>query len=278
MRPKTIQPVARSKHARLCVYSDPGVGKTRLVGTSCRCTRGRTLIIRPPTDHTDSMNLQDKERCEEAILQDWDGMNEMLDYLRHDGDQFDWVWLDSASLMQDHLLDDIWDTVVQEKPARARYGPDKGEYGINMHRLGVWMRHVVGPDNFNFGFTAHAAQLLPSEDPEEEKKLMPWIQGKNMASKFCGYTNATLFMEVATIGGKKDRRVLRTHATSRYYAKDQFDMDLKTHRVVDPTMPKLVEMIEKNRGAPLGAPAPGGTTPAPTAVTRRRRRPKSKET
>lgn len=276
-KPSSIQPVARSKHARLCVYGDPGVGKTRLVGTSCQVGAGRTLIIRPPTDHTDGMHLRDKERCEEAVLDDWAGMNDMLDFLRMEGDQYDWVWLDSVSLMQDHLLDDIWDTVVHEKPARARYGPDKGEYGINMHRLGVWLRHMVGPDNFNFGFTAHAAQLLPSEDPEEERKLMPWVQGKNMASKFCGYTNATLFMEVTTIGSKKDRRVLRTHATGRYYAKDQFDMDLRTHRVVDPTMPKLVQLIEKGRGAPLGAPVPATTTPTHGRVTRRRRPKTGKE-
>lgn len=246
----------RSRHARLCVYSDPGVGKTRLAGTS----PGKVLLIRPPTDHTDAMLVEDRARVEEAVLYDWDGMNSMLDYLRHEGDQYDWVWLDSVSLMQDHLLDDIWDTVIHEKPARARYGPDKGEYGINMHRIGVWMRHVVGPDNFNFGWTAHTAQLLPSEDPEQERKLMPWVQGKNMSSKLCGYTNATLFMEVTTIGGNKNRRVLRTHATDRYYAKDQWDMDTKTHRVVDPTMPKITALIEERRGAPLGEDVKEPTT------------------
>ena len=51
---------APSKHARLCVYSDPGVGKTRLVGTSAQV--GRTLVIRPPTDHTDAMLTSDKAR------------------------------------------------------------------------------------------------------------------------------------------------------------------------------------------------------------------------
>jgi hypothetical protein len=266
-----IKPAAApSKHARLCVYSDPGVGKTRLAGTSARV--GKTLIIRPPTDHTDAMYPQDKAKIEEAVLDDWEGMNSMLDYLRQEGDQYAWVWLDSVSLMQDHTLDDIWDTVVHEKPARARYGPDKGEYGLNMHRLGVWMRHVVGPDTFNFGWTAHCAQLRPSEDPEEDQKLMPWVQGKNMSSKLCGYTNATLFMEVTTIGGKKDRRVLRTHATDRYYAKDQFDMDVKNHRVVDPTMPRLVEMMEAGRGAPLGTPAAKDTKPSNVRRMRPKRR------
>lgn len=248
-KPSDIQPVARSKHARVCIYGDPGVGKTRLIGTS----PGRVLLISPPTDHADSLLPGDKERVERRTVADWDGMWNTLDYLRHEGDNWDWVWLDSVSLMQDHLLDDIWETVVREKPHRARYGLDQGEYGINMFRIGQWMRHIVGPDSFNFGFTAHAIQLLPSDDPEADRKLMPWVQGKMMSPKLCGYMNQVLFMEVAKIGGKDDRRVLRTHASERYYAKDQFDMDQKSHRVVDPTMDKVVGLIEQSRGAPLGA-------------------------
>jgi len=272
-KPDTIKSPKRSKHARICIYGDPGVGKTRTIGTS----PGRVLIIRPPTDHTDAILPADRNRFEEAVLDDWDGMNEMLEFLRHEGDQYDWVWLDSVSLMQDHLLDDIWETVVAEKPHRARYGLDKQEYGINFHRLGIWLRHVVGPDNFNFGFTAHTAMLLPSEDPEEEKKLMPWVQGKNMSPKFCGYMNQVLFMEVAKIGNKDDQRVLRTHATDRYYAKDQFDMS-DSHRVVLPekgagAMEKVIKLIEKGRGTPLGTlPATPARTTATASKAKTRRR------
>jgi hypothetical protein len=264
-KPKEIKPIIESKHARICVYADPGVGKTRLVGT----TPGRVLLIHPPTDHQDAMLAADRRRVERWKADDWDDMNNILEYGRHEmGDDFDWCWVDSASLLQDHLLDDVWDTAVREKPSRARYDVDQGEYGINMARLSRWMRHMVGPDTFNFGFTAHCSQLLPSQDPAEDKKLMPWIQGKNMSPKFCGYMNQVLFMEVTKIGGQEDRRVIRTHATERYYAKDQFDMDVKTHRVVDPTMPKIIELVEKSRGVPLGEPARartnnrGGTTRA----------------
>lgn len=252
---------AKSKHARIGLFADPGVGKTRLIGTS----PGKVLIIRPPTDHTDSMFPEDKARVEERVVTDWDEMWAIEDELRHEGAKWDWVWVDSWSLLQDHLLDDIWETVIQEKPHRKRYGLDQGEYGINMHRIGQWMRHVVGPDLFNFGFTAHVAELAPSQDPEAEKILMPWIQGRMMSPKLCGYMNQVLFMEVTKIGGKDNRRVIRTHKTERYYAKDQFDMDPKTFRIVDPTMPKIIELIEKSRGVPLG-----------TAVAERKKRTGSK--
>jgi hypothetical protein len=250
--------VSRSKHARIGLYGDPGVGKTRLIGTS----PGRVLIIRPPTDHTDSMLPADRARVKELVISDWDGMMEVLERLRHEGDQWDWVWLDSISLMQDHLLDDIWETTIAEKPHRARYGLDKQEYGINFMRLGIWMRHMVGPDLFNFGFTAHTAELLPSEDPEAEKKLMPWVQGKNMSPKFCGYMNVVAFMDQAKIGGKADRRVLRLNSSERYFAKDQFDMT-EDGRIVDPTMVKVSELIDESRARAAAA----------TPVRRRRRRP-----
>lgn len=247
-RPSEIKPVHRTKHAKVCIYSDPGVGKTRLIGRS----PGKVLIIAPPTDHRDSMIPEDRARCEEWIIQDWDDMNRCLDYLRHDGAEWDWVWVDSMSLLQDHLLDDLWETAITEKPARKRYWVDKQEYGINMGRLGQWMRYVIGPDLFNFGFTAHAAQLLPSEDEEESRKLMPWIQGKNMSPKFCGYMNVVAFMEVTKIGGDDNRRVLRLNSTERYYAKDQFDMT-SNGRILDPTMEKVAELIDASRARAAGA-------------------------
>lgn len=258
-RPSEIGPVTRSKHARICVFADPGVGKTRFVGTS----PGKVLVIAPPTDHRDSMNPEDKGRVEEVVVKDWDDMNRLLDYLRHDGADWDWVWVDSMSLLQDHLLDDLWETAISEKPARARYGLDKQEYGINMFRLGGWMRHVIGPDLFNFGFTAHTAQLLPSDDEEESMKLMPWIQGKNMSQKFCGYMNVVAFMEITKVGDKPNRRVLRLNATERYYAKDQFDLT-DNGRLVDPTMGKVTELIEAARQR-------GGTTKRPKRRTTTRK-------
>jgi hypothetical protein len=267
-KPKEIKPVIKSKHARVCVYADPGVGKTRLIGT----TPGRVLLIHPPTDHQDAMFAADKGRVERWMVDDWDDMNNVLDYARHGlPDDFDWVWVDSGSLLQDHLLDDVWDTAVREKPVRARYDVDQGEYGINMSRLGRWFRHMIGPDTFNFGFTAHTASLLPSPDPEEERKLMPWIQGKNMSPKICGYMNQVLFLEIAKIGGEEAKRVIRTHASERYYAKDQFDMDPDTHRVVIPGvgeggMSKIIKLIEKSRGVPLGeTPSTNGRGPVKRA-------------
>lgn len=171
-------------------------------------------------------------------------MDLVFEHLRHEGAaKYDWVWLDSISSFQDAGLDDIWETVITEKPARKRYGLDKAEYGINMFRLGQWVRDIASlSDNgdFHFGITAWPAELQPSEDEEVDKKLMPWVQGRNMANKICGYTKIVGFGEILP----KGTRVLRFMATDRYYAKDSFDM-FDDYRLTKPTIGAIEDAVAK---------------------------------
>lgn len=266
-KPKAIQKVSRSKKINMLLYSDPGVGKTRLVGT----TPGRTLILRPPVDHTDSIR-NPGPNVEEWVLRDWHEAWEALDYARQNASEdYDWVWLDSGSLFQDIGLDDIWETVILEKPARRRYGLDKQEYGINMFRFGQWVRHMVGAATVNFGMTAHVMQLPSSMDPDADDKLMPFIAGKTsgapggMSIKMCGYMNVVAFLDIKSNGD----RVLCTQANERYYAKDQFDAVPKG-RLLNPTMPKLLKLVEAARG-PGDKPARGSGTAKRRSVGTKRR-------
>lgn len=256
-KPSIITPVALSKHIFFGLYGDGGIGKTRLIASS----PGQVLIIRPPTDHLNSMLPADKARAakgeiEQAIVRDWDDMDELLLHLRMEGERYDWVWVDTKSALFHTLLDDVWDDAVQRKKERKEFDLDKGEFGINMNRLSRWTRHIVGIDKFNFGYTAWG-DVTTSPDKDEDgdpiEKLMPWIQGKNMASLHAGYMNIVGYYHKAKIGGKDDVRVLRTESTPRYYAKDQFDAT--GGRVVNPTMPKIIDLIDKSPGRAKAAPA-----------------------
>lgn len=251
--------LVRSKHIRLGVYADPGTGKTDLVGSSQHL--GPTLLVRPPIDHVDSI-LDPGPNLKQRVIRTWLDMDELRDELRSEGEKWEWVWLDSASLAYDVLIDDIWDTVITEKPHRARFGLDKQEFGINMHRFGLWMREIIGPDTFNFGFTAHP-EMYASPDKDEEgdpiTKLMPWVQGKQMPNKFCGYCNMVGYISK----GKSGKRIFKTTSDEYHYGKDQFDA-IPEKGIILPRshgMEKITDLVYQARPAMK----PGATRRRPSA-------------
>ena len=235
----TPQPLSESKKIKIIVFADPGWGKTRFLATS----PGRVLIVRPPFEQVDAILPADWARCQEEKVSTWQEMEDVFEMLRHEGKKkFDWVWLDSISGFQDAGLDDIWDTVITEKPSRKRFGLDKPEYGVNMFRLAQWVRDIASlsdQDFFHFGITAWPSELAISDDEEVSKKLMPWVQGKNMANKVCGYMKIVAFGEIMP----KGTRVLHFSATERYYAKDSFDM-FEGNKLLRPTMAKVQAAAE----------------------------------
>jgi hypothetical protein len=254
-----IRPLTASRFVKIFLYGEPGVGKTRFVGSSGE----GTLILRPPTDHTDSII---GAPVEEWVIHDWTEMNEALEYLRLEGKKHSWVWLDSISLWQEIGLDDIWQAEVQRKPSRKEYGRDKGEYGRNMERLAEWVRHVVGADAFNFGITAH---VFEGETLDGELKYMPYVQGKNMSQKIQGYMNIVAYLEKKRNDqGKVTRTVLHTDESENWVAKDQFNaLAGQKGRIIRPTVPELMKFVDAARAKAQPASRP----------RRSRRRPTTKE-
>lgn len=250
-----IQSLGASPSIAMMLYAIPGYGKTRFAGSG-----DNTLIIRPPTDHTDSIRGGSKRNVKEWVVRNWDDMNDVYMYAQHEGEQWDWIWLDSISLFQDQGLQSIWQQVIQEKPHRARYGLDKGEYGINMQRLNNWVSGMVSLGTFNFGVTAHP---FWGANLEGEELLMPYVQGRNMPEKICGMMNVVGYMDIKKLklpdeSKSKKRRVVYFNATDRYYAKDQFDA-FPDGKLVDPTIPALMEAVEAAR-AREAAPKKKATT------------------
>lgn len=252
-KPEAIRSVTSAKHIFLMLYGEPGIGKTRFVGTSPRC-----LIVRPPTDHTAA--IEDRS-VDEWVVRDWQDMDEVLEYMRHDGaKEYDWVWLDSISLFQDTGLDDIWQKVTDVKPARKEHGLDKGEYLRNMTFISRWVRAMVGADAFNFGIVAHPHE---GETLEGDSKLMPYVQGRNMSAKISGYMNMVLYMAVKAKKDEEPYLMIYSLPSDDYVAKDQW-YSLPNGRLKNPTMPTLLKHIKAARSAR------GSTAPKP-ATTRRRR-------
>lgn len=278
----SIQPVGASSKINMLIHGDIGVGKTSLIGSGGKDFK--TLIIHPPIDHMDPII---GSGAMEAIVRNWEDIFEVFEQLRHEGDQWDWVWLDSISLFQDIGLDDVYEGMLDQKgPAgsearknREAFGPDRGEYRVNMWRLAQWVRHIVGEGAFNLGIMGHSFWYEPEDG---DAYLAPWIQGKGMVSKICGMMNIVGYMHLEEVAGRggttRERRVIEWNKTERYYAKNQFKKKDGTSvfpegRSVNPMMPELVAAIlSGNRPASAGrrrTPRAAAKT-APVRRTRRR--------
>jgi len=258
------------------LYSFPGWGKTSLAGTSVEL--GQTLIIHSSLSLLPSrvMNLP---KLDEFEADTWEQMLEIQEYLRMSNHPYEWVWWDCASIDQDVLLDDVWAGTIAEKPGRAyklgsngkptgpnlspTSGLDKGEYGRNMERIQQWIRHMVGARSFHFGITFHPHEGQHPTNDEGGTLLRPYLQGKNMPEKACGYMNMVAFLEVMEDKDKKWRR-LHVAETPRFYAHDRYDAFLPKGYCDEPTMKKVVTAINASRN--------GGTTPRAARGRGRRER------
>lgn len=261
-----IQPVGASSKINMLIHSDIGVGKTSLIGSGGKDYK--ILIVRPPIDHTDPIV---GSGCHETIVRDHEELFEVLDYMKHEGDQWDWMWIDSISLLQDIGLDDVYLSMLDSKGPvgsearkhRERFGPDKGEYRVNMWRLEQFIRHAVGARMCNLGITAHSFWYEP-QDSEIPATLWPWVQGKAMPQKICGMMNVVAYMSVKNVEVRGEKRLVRQIQTGKsesYYAKCQFKLpDAQgrfridgpsvfgpTGTMVNPTLPKIMEAIGKGR-------------------------------
>lgn len=255
-----IEPVGRGDWIRLGIYAYPGWGKTSLVGTSG--ATGRTLIIKSSLDLIPSRVLKASTNVEQFVADSWEKMLEIQTYLRTSDHPYLWVWWDCASVHADVLLDDVWAGTVAEKPARAflssgkpnltpTSGLDKGEYGRNMERIQQWVRHMVGTSSFHFGVTFYPQEGQHPTNDEGGTLLRPYMQGKNMTEKICGYMNMIGFYEVMENEDTKWRRLWLAE-NSRFFAKDQYDAFLPKGYTDNPSIAKIMMAVERARGKPLG--------------------------
>lgn len=265
-----IEAVGRGDWMRMVIHAFPGSGKTSLIGSGAE-NGMRTLIIRSSMDLMPARIMA--SGAEQFVADYWEKMHEILDFLRMSNHGYDWVWWDCVSIAQDVLLDDIWAAVLMQRPDRAALTPqgglDRGEYGRNMERIQQWVRHMVGCNSFHFGIMAHPMEGQHPTNDEGGFVLKPYIQGKQMTEKICGYANMVGFLEIKEDKDDNPFRRLHFRESSRWYAKDQYDA-FPSGYIDNPTLPAIAKAVERSRGRKLGEPSGRGRKAATPTTTRRR--------
>lgn len=239
----------------VCLYADNGTGKTALV------TSAPGLILQAdPGGTTTAASMGREGRAK--VITTWEDMEDVEDYFRNGPgcDKYNWVWLDSVSLFQEIGLEDVMNGVVSRKPHRKVYHPDIGEYGENMNRLKLWVRHMCGL-SVNFGFTAHPFRT--EDEQTGEIQYLPWVQGKGMPNSLCGMVDVIAYMKIESDKAGEDHQVCYFKKKNMYYAKDRYGA--LPPRMVDPSLPKIERLIKARLAAQNGQRAVKKTAKRATA-------------
>lgn len=259
-RPKAIRPVAQESYINILVYGEPGTMKSRLASTS-----PKGLILANDPDETVSMTGSD---CKMWVVRDIADATEAIDYLKHEGHkEFDWAWLDNATLFQEQNMDTIMEDLVAAKPHRSLDAPDKAEYGKNQNQLGLWFRNFKALP-MHTGVTAHVMYAEDSED--ETVKKVPMFQGGrgSFSQKVAGYQNIIMYVE-ARITKSGQHQIGYLAGTSTYMAKDRFGA--LPRKMIDPSIPKIIDLIEEKRGASFTGEKVTKRVAKKTTTTRKRK-------
>lgn len=171
-------------------------------------------------------------------IEDWSDMDNAYDYLRNDGGTktFDWVVLDGVTGFQELGLENIMrDKIDSGKAHRKLWAADKGEFGENMNRLKLWVRHMAA---LKINFIINAHEML---EDIENGMYMPSLIGRGMPAQICGYMDVIGHMWIAEKDGKT-KQVIDFKARERYYARDRFKA--LPAQMPDPSIPKIQKLIE----------------------------------
>lgn len=210
---------------RWLFYSDPGVGKTVLISQG-----GPDTLIADADLGTSSAKAAGST-AKRLSIRDWDDMNALYEHIAYEKHGLRWVWLDGVSLFQERGLGQIMEDLVAEKPHRKLWQADKGEIGQNMSRISTWVRTMCDLP-INFGITAHTFRY---EDKYGNLVYMPWVQGKMMPEKVCGWMNMVghYYKEVK---GDDVKRILLVETDGEHYAKNRYQFPA---RILNPTLASL---------------------------------------
>jgi len=257
-RPKGIMPVGdEEKWHRMMVYGEPGVGKTVFAGSG-----KRTLLL--VSDGAETISAAGMGSTADVwVTPEYEDIDEAFEYLRLEGHkEYDWVWVDNITMLQDQSMDRLMRELVEAKPSRNRWVPDQHEYLVNQNRLSTMIRSFKKLP-MNVGFTAH---LMRTEDDEGRVLYLPMIQGGKgqLSQKICSYMNIVGFLQAVRKDGAI-RREMILEKRSKYLAKGRFPGMAGT--MVEPTLPKLESAIAASLGTTGRTKAP----PASKTTTTRKR-------
>lgn len=230
------------------IHSDAGIGKTVLAGTA-----PKLLFLTIEAEGTQSAAYAGSQ-AEQWVLHNAKDFAAAQDYFENGSGctDYDWVSIDSASELEDKVIEEI---LIEGKKKNPRRSLDKmaiDDYATRDMR----MMKIVDTFNrlpINVIYTAHTMDLDGHDDEgNETSTAMPMLGSQNngkLSRKVCGKVTLVGHLDVVrgeTKEGKKAPTVRRlyTEAVPGIFAKNRVGLG---EYVDNPTIPLLLQLAEEAR-------------------------------
>jgi len=242
--------VSDNYHMRLIVYSSPGHGKTTLIGSAIGDERFEPILLLDFDAGVSSILSKCREieiselgspeggKIDVIAMTAWSDYDEVYQYLQDHPDVYRTVAIDSLSETNYLCLQACLDEAVQRARATNRVRdtdiPEQQDYqrdAIRMRRLVRFFRDL----GLHIIMTAHKAET-------EGGKLLPLFIGR-LREELPALVETVGYLAIEEVEGEIER-VLITAPTLRFFAKDRSEGGKLGSEISDPTLPKILTMLE----------------------------------
>ena len=210
-----------TENITMLVYGDPGIGKTRFVGSA------KTLILAVENGTISARKSKGDAKVWDCST--WEKFKTAYEWLVENaalpGFPFDWVAIDTGTQLQLNIRRDIVDADAAVDDSRNPDTVELQEYGEEQQRL---MRYVTLVNDLpvNVCWTAHS--MLVSNEEGEELRL-PNFHGKGygVANWIAAQMHCVGYMHYADVkkrdGSVTKTRIITWRGSENLIAKDRFD-------------------------------------------------------
>lgn len=208
-----------TESVNMCIYSDPGVGKTVFAGTA---PNALFLAVEAGT-------VSAKRQGSTADLwpiNTWDDLQAAYDWLHDNPDVYTWVIIDTATQMQRLCMRGILNAAVAENRSRD----------LDIPALQDWNKYYNMFQRFVLAFNdlpvnvLWLAHTMKNEDEDGETLILPEISGPSHsplreAQMFCAQMGVVAYYKKSVQGRAEDAvatRSLLFEAMPPHFAKDRY--------------------------------------------------------
>lgn len=233
----------------MLIYGEPGVGKTRIIGSADAVPEMRKVLI-VDVDGGALTVKDDFPNVDVVRVENFDQLQAVYNSLRAGGHGYGTVGIDTITEVQKYNMTDVMARLVARDPARNEFVPDRREWAISSEMVRR-MIHAFKDLPLNTIFTAH---VKDDEDPSTGATFKrPDLPGK-LARQIPGWFDLVVYMyerEVQTrnekneVTGTEVKRLWLTKNGGKVIVKDRSNKMPRIYEVKpnEPTMVKVHALI-----------------------------------